>query len=276
MPAHDTEIIDYSDRSRKRRRSSASLPEDPSTSAIGSASNIQDRKRARASKDSASHGARDMRLEHNQQEHQRGRTSTNGSSQNGSSPHANGSARSNGDTNGFHGNGFADAVATDKSPFYGHDREEVTRILLQSLSDLGYHGASEQLSRESGYQLEIPSVAAFRSAVQLGEWEEAETLLFGTENADQEGGVSLGNGNTAGSPASLRKERQSFGGRNGSTQLGLPLSEGADITLLKFLIRQQKYLELLEQRDLGAALGVLRNELTPLKKDVERLHFLSA
>jgi WD40 repeat protein len=119
-------------------------------------------------------------------------------------------------------------------------------------------------------------VAAFRSAVQLGEWEEAETLLFGTEHADQEGGVSLGNGNTTGSTASLRKDRLSYGSRNGSTQLGLPLSEGADTTWLKFLLRQQKYLELLEQRDLGAALGVLRNELTPLKKDVERLHFLSA
>ena len=214
-----------------------------------------------------------MRLEHGQQEHQRGRTSTNGSSQNGSSPHANGSSRSNGETNGFHGNGFAGAVAANTSPFYGHDREEVTRILLQSLSDLGYQGAAEQLSRESGYQLEIPSVAAFRSAVQLGEWEEAEILLFGTEHADQEGGVSLGNGNTTGNAPPLRK---AYGNRNGSTQLGLPLSEGADITWLKFLIRQQKYLELLEQRDVGAALGVLRNELTPLKKDVERLHFLSA
>jgi hypothetical protein len=216
-----------------------------------------------------------MRFENGQQEHQRGRTSTNGSSQNGSSPHtANGSARSNGDTNGFHGNGSTGAVAVDTSPFYGHDREEVTKILLQSLSDLGYHGVVEHLSRESGYQLEIPSVSAFRSAVQLGEWEEAETLLFGTENTDQEGGVSLGNGNTT--SASLRKDRLSFDSRNGSTQLGLPLSEGADITWLKFLLRQQKYLELLEQRDVGAALGVLRNELTPLKKDVERLHFLSA
>lgn len=229
----------------------------------------------RASRDSASHGARDMRLEHSHQEHQRDRNSANGSSQNGSSPHANGSARSNGESNGFHGNGFASAVAADKSPFYGHDREEVTRILLQSLSDLGYRGAAEQLSRESGYQLEIPSVAAFRSAVQLGEWEEAETLLFGTESADQDGGVLLGNGNTADSASSSRKQRQSFGSQNGST-VGLPLSEGADITWLKFLIRQQKYLELLEHRDLGAALGVLRNELAPLKKDVERLHFLSA
>lgn len=229
----------------------------------------------RASKDPASHGARDMRLEHSQQEHPRDRSSTNGSSQNGSSPHANGSARSNGETNGFHGNGFAAAVAADTSPFFGHDREEVTRILLQSLSDLGYRGAAEQLSRESGYQLEIPSVAAFRSAVQLGEWEEAETLLFGTENSDQDGGVSLGNGNTADSTSS-RKERHSLVSHNGATQAGLPLSEGADITWLRFLIRQQKYLELLEQRDLGAALGVLRNELAPLKKDVERLHFLSA
>lgn len=230
----------------------------------------------RASKAVDSHGARDMRLEHGQQEHQRGHNSTNGSSQNGSSPRANGSAQSNGEANGFHGNGFASAVAADTSPFYGHDREEVTRILLQSLSDLGYQNAAEQLSRESGYQLEIPSVAAFRSAVQLGEWEEAEVLLFGTEHNDQDGGVSLGNGDALGGSSSRRKSRQSFNSRNGSMQIGLPLSEGADITRLKFLLRQQKYLELLEERDLGAALMVLRNELTPLKKDVERLHFLSA
>lgn len=216
-----------------------------------------------------------MRLEHGQQEHQRDRASTNGSSQNGSSPHTNGSARSNGETNGFHGNGFPEAVVANTSPFYGHDREEVTRIILQSLSDLGYQGAAQQLSRESGYQLEIPSVAAFRSAVQLGEWEEAERLLFGAESSEHEGGVSLGNDHAAGT-SSLGKNRQSFGSQNGSTNVGLPLSGDADTTYLKFLLRQQKYLELLESRDLAAALVVLRNELTPLKKDVERLHSLSA
>jgi hypothetical protein len=149
---------------------------------------------------------------------------------------------------------------------------------LQSLSDLGYQGAAEQLSRDSGYQLEIPSVAAFRHAVQLGEWEEAETLLFGTESADNEGGVSLGNGNGTAtrSSSSWRKDRQSFGSPNCSTQVGLPLSEGADITWLKFLLRQQKYLELLEERDIGVALNVLRNELTPLKKETERVHILAS
>jgi hypothetical protein len=244
-----------------------------------SASDNKDRKRARASKQQDDNGARDMRLENSQQEHQRGRTSANGSSQNGSSPHANGSARSNGETNGSNGNGFAGAAAAaDMGPFHGHDREEMTRILLQSLSDLGYQSAAEQLSRDSGYQLEIPSVAAFRSAVQLGEWEEAETLLFGTESADNEGGVSLGNGNgaTTTGPSSWRKDRPSFGSPNGSTQVGLPLSEGADITWLKFLLRQQKYLELLEERDLGVALNVLRNELTPLKKETERVHILAS
>lgn len=214
-----------------------------------------------------------MRLEHDHQEQQRGHPSANGSSQNGSSPHTNGSARS-GETNGYHSNGYGSAVAANNTPFYGHDREQVTRILLQSLSDLGYQGAAGQLSRESGYELEIPAVAAFRSAVQLGEWDEAEQLLFGSEGSEQDGGVSLGNRHAGSSDR--RKTRVSFGSSKGHAQSGLPLAEGADVTALKFLLRQQKYLELLEQRDLGAALNVLRNELTPLKRDVGRLHALTA
>nr|OQO25546.1 hypothetical protein B0A51_06865 [Rachicladosporium sp. CCFEE 5018] len=200
-----------------------------------------------------------------------GRRSTNGSSQNGSSPHTNGSTASTG-TNGFHGDA---AVVPDTTPFYGHDREEVTRILLQSLSDLGYKGAADQLSRESGYQLEIPSVAAFRSAVQDGDWSEAELILLGAESdvaEDGDGGVSLGNGHT-GTPLWRRSKN---GHANGRIHGGLPLAEGADVVMLKFLLRQQKYLELLERRDVEAALGVLRNELTPLKRDIGRIHTISA
>ena len=202
----------------------------------------------------------------------RTRPSTNGSSQNGSSPHTNGSAKSAG-TNGYHTNGHAEAITQNKSPFYGHDREEVTRILLQSLSDLGYHGAARQLSSDSGYELEIPSVAAFRSAVQQGEWEEAESLLLGSEIAEYDGGVSLGNGH---SNPSWSKSRLSVGGTNGFARAGLPLAEGVDTTMLKFVLRQQKYLELLESRDLNTALTVLRSELTPLRRDIGRLHALSS
>jgi hypothetical protein len=32
----------------------------------------------------------------------------------------------------------------------------------------------------------------------------------------------------------------------------------------------------LEERDLGVALNVLRNELTPLKKETERVHILAS
>ena len=222
-----------------------------------------------------------MRLEHNH-EH-RTHPSTNGSSQNGSSPHTNGSTSSSKregadmETNGFHTNGHAAETAAlpsqNRSPFFGHDREEVSRVLLQSLSDLGYHAAAKQLCDESGYELEIPSVAAFRSAVQHGEWEEAETLLFGSEEMD--GGVMLGNGHSTSPSNSWRKSRLSFGSQNGFAAHGLPLAEGADTTALKFLLRQQKYLELLENRDLNTALMVLRNELTPLKRDISRLHALS-
>ncbi|GJJ12550.1 hypothetical protein Clacol_006793 [Clathrus columnatus] len=42
----------------------------------------------------------------------------------------------------------------------------------------------------------------------------------------------------------------------------------------KFLIRQQKYLELLEAQDVNNALLVLRTELAPLNIDPERLHLL--
>ncbi|KAF2166381.1 hypothetical protein M409DRAFT_66823 [Zasmidium cellare ATCC 36951] len=216
----------------------------------------------------------------NSNEHNRSqqRPSTNGSSHNGSSPQTNGSVKS--ETNGYHTNGHSEgAVAVrNKEPFFGHDREEVTRILLQSLSDLGYQGAAQQLSKESGYELEIPSVAAFRNAVLNGEWEEAESLLFGNSAEELDGGgVPVGNGHS--NSLSWRKSgegRNSFGSQNGYARNGLPLAEGADTTYLKFVLRQQKYLELLEQRDLNAALTVLRTQLTPLKGDVGRLHFLSS
>lgn len=231
-----------------------------------------------------------MRLEQHGQHDHRTRSSTNGSAHNGSSPHTNGSAAAKSshgaepETNGYHhaetnGHGHAEgeqlvlARQHDRTPFFGHDREEVTRILLQSLSDLGYAGAAKQLSEESGHELEIPSVAAFRAAVLCGEWEEAEALLFGSEEMD--GGVVISNGHAGSSPSWQKSRGASFGAQNGFARHGLPLAEGADVTALKFLLRQQKYLELLENRELNAALNVLRNELTPLKRDVTRVHFLS-
>lgn len=119
--------------------------------------------------------------------------------------------------------------------------------MIQALTDLGYNGAAASLSQESGFELESPVVAAFRNAVLQGEWTEAEELLF---DGTTEGGVSI-SGN------------------------GLVLQDGVDKDVMRFWLRQQKFLELLEKRETGMALMVLRQELTPLGHDVAKLHFLS-
>lgn len=135
------------------------------------------------------------------------------------------------------------------TPYFGHDREEVTRILIQALTDLGHHAAAERVSKDSGYELESHTVAAFRAAVTHGSWSEAEELLFGATDGDQVDGVPR--------------------------PKGLLLVEDADPDVMRFRIRQQKYLELLEQGDSRQALVVLRTELTPLNRDPEQLSFLS-
>ena len=138
--------------------------------------------------------------------------------------------------------------------FYGHDRQEVTRLLIQSLRDLGYDESAGTLTRESGYELESPAVAAFRQSVLDGEWAEAESLLFGPSDVSN-GKPRLTNGH--------------------SYHRGFPLAEGFNEFDLKFQLRRQKYLELLEARDHAGALMVLRQELTPLHQDTFQLHNLS-
>lgn len=161
----------------------------------------------------------------------------------------NGTRGSSASMNGLsNSNGLFNSSTKSKPTYFGHDREEVTRILIQALTDLGYNGAAASLSQESGYDLESPAVAAFRNAVLQGEWDEAEDLLF--NKPMEEGGVSI-RGN------------------------GLVLQEGVDSNVMRFWLRQQKFLELLEQRDTGRALMVLRLELTPLYQDIGKLHFLS-
>ncbi|KAF3771233.1 WD domain protein [Cryphonectria parasitica EP155] len=139
--------------------------------------------------------------------------------------------------------------AAPTTPYFGHNREEVTRILIQALSDMGYHSAAQSVSRDSGYELESPAVAAFRSALLNGSWTEAEQSLEG---------------------AAMAVDSQDRAGN------GLVLMEGSSRDAMRFSIRQQKYLELLELRDYRQALSVLRTELTPLSQDPQLLHFLSS
>ncbi|KAK0627045.1 WD40-repeat-containing domain protein [Immersiella caudata] len=150
-------------------------------------------------------------------------------------------------TNGLSQNGKTTGHAPS-STYLGHDREEVTRILIQALADMGYRSAAESVSRDSGYELESPTVSAFRTAVLDGSWARAEELL--------EGAVLAGS------------QRQGN---------GLVLAVGADRNTMRVWLRQQKFLELLELREPTRALTVLRSELTPLcSEQHSKLHFLSS
>lgn len=159
----------------------------------------------------------------------------------------NGQSSANGNS---HANGSKQP--SNPSTYYGHNREEVTRILIQSLHELGYTSSAAQLSSESGFELETSGVATFRSAVLGGRWVEAERILI----------QSFQN---AGSQPDQKPPPEET----------LVLAADADRNEMLFYLRQQKFLELLEERDLAAALGVLRQELTPLHFDVDRLHALS-
>ncbi|KAJ6110801.1 hypothetical protein N7486_003036 [Penicillium sp. IBT 16267x] len=173
---------------------------------------------------------------------------SNGTSSGKASLNGQATASANGES---HANGAGKATASQT--YYGHNREEVTRILIQSLYELGYNESASALTAESGHQLETAGVATFRSAVLGGRWSEAERILI----------QSFRNGG--------RKN-----GRGSAPEETLLLAEDANKNEMLFYLRQQKFLELLEARDLGAALGVLRQELTPLNYDIDRLHALSS
>ena len=171
---------------------------------------------------------------------------------NGSSPRA----ASNGQSNGS----VTSSPTSRLSPTYcGHDRGELTRLIVQALYGLGYNDSASTLTRESEYELETPEVAAFRSAVLDGHWDEAERILLGSV-------PSVGGAMDDGFEVD---------GGHAAYPDGLTLAEGADMGELLFCLRQQKFLEFLDQRDLGSALLVLRKELTPLNHDTRQLHNLS-
>ncbi|KAJ3093099.1 hypothetical protein HK102_009531 [Quaeritorhiza haematococci] len=112
-------------------------------------------------------------------------------------------------------------------------QEEMVRLMLQSLQDLGFKKTADLLQKESGYVLEPPAVSQFRNGVLSGNWDLVEELLP-VMNIDKD-----------------------------------------QLPKVQFLLRQQKYLELLEQQKVKKGLVVLRQELTPLNMNPSKLHELS-
>uniref|UniRef100_A0A8C4Q3N3 WD repeat-containing protein 26 n=1 Tax=Eptatretus burgeri TaxID=7764 RepID=A0A8C4Q3N3_EPTBU len=133
-------------------------------------------------------------------------------------------------------NGLEAATTTGRGKPLSQADEDTIRLVGQHLHDLGLSRTVELLMQESGCRLEHPAATKFRVHVMDGQWDQAEVDLN-----------------------ELKPLVQSTNG----------------LLHMRFLLLEQKYLELLEDGKLLEALTVLRQELTPLKYNVERIHTLS-
>lgn len=113
---------------------------------------------------------------------------------------------------------------------------EVVRLIGQHLTSIGLKTSAEVLMREAGCRLDQPSAAIFRKHVMHGEWAMAVKAL---------------------------------------ESLKVHLENPAKMVEIKYLLLEQKYLELLSQKRQVEALKVLQTELTPLNHRQNRTHELS-
>ncbi|OBZ75757.1 WD repeat-containing protein 26 [Grifola frondosa] len=175
---------------------------------------------------------------------------TNGSSKTLLSDGADGSVREN------HNTSIA-RVSLPGTTLYDDsyvDREEFVRLVIQSLRDVGYMYVCTRLFC---VYLADP-IASYRS-------ESAATL-------EAESGYIMETPEVA----EFRKcILDAYWDSAEAALMRLGVAEGERLWEAKFLISQQKYLELLEAHKTTAALQVLRNELAPLKVEPEQLHALS-
>lgn len=140
------------------------------------------------------------------------------------------------------------------------DREEIVRLLLQSLKEIGYPAAAMTLEVESGFTLDpSPEITSFRQNILSGNWLDVNELLQREyfKYCDQSDQAEYTPCQL--SPTSMKHE--SCDSRISQSLFGV---DGHVLKLARFLVMQEKYLELLESRQIRKALVVLRSEIAPL------------
>ncbi|PLW22054.1 hypothetical protein PCASD_19446 [Puccinia coronata f. sp. avenae] len=140
------------------------------------------------------------------------------------------------------------------------DREEIVRLLLQSLKEIGYPAAAMTLEVESGFTLDpSPEITSFRQNILSGNWLAVNELLQREylkycDPPDQ-------NEPTSCQLSPTYNKHESCDSRIAKSLFGV---DAHVLKLAIFLVMQEKYLELLESRQIRKALVVLRSEIAPL------------
>nr|CAB3267691.1 WD repeat-containing protein 26 [Phallusia mammillata] len=135
-------------------------------------------------------------------------------------------------------NGDCTAVSSSKAPVVhlSNTNKEIVRIVGQHLCSLGLQKASEVLMAEAGCKLEHAAASKFREQVMEGQWTKVEATLLEMKPL-------------------LKHQRH--------------------LQKMRFLVMEQKFLELLEEGKMLDALTCLRNQITPLRIFINRVHLLS-
>jgi hypothetical protein len=158
------------------------------------------------------------------------------------------------------------------------DRQEVVRLILQGLNDIGYQWvhatkssplmssqSARVLETESGYTLATPAVADFQRAILGGRWSEGIALL-----------PDLGIDMSIPAPIDIKVEEPASSDSSIHEPSNNPSKAPTNTAeQVKFLVSKQKYLEYLELGQQKKALNTLRTELAPVAKNQEVLHTLS-
>ena len=162
----------------------------------------------------------------------------------------------------------------------GLPRDDVARVVIQALDDMGYGESARTLERESGLRAQSPAMERFRSAVVAGDWAALDdilpTILPAARGEERDAAVAMAHDSSmsttvaaAAEPPAARAAASSSASASSAGVLLEPSANKTDnMTQIRFLVREQQYLELLEQAQVDEALDVLRTKITPL--DVPR------
>lgn len=137
------------------------------------------------------------------------------------------------------GNVMDDSNSSDSQPDStmtesGLDRRELVRIIVQAIETLGYSHSARTLEKEANVEAMSWQMRRLRDCVLLGRWDQLEQVL---------------------------------------SQVTVFKSE-SDARAARFVLYEQKFLELLEAGHTADALECLRNDLTRLSPDPKLLHKL--
>ena len=140
---------------------------------------------------------------------------------------------------------------------------ELVRVVEQALYTLGYPDVAKHLEKASGVDLHSQRVQKLQEGCLSGKWEEVIKLI------DQEKRDLFG---------SSARDYLEGNGATASSTLGPQTSGNIEesVKRAKFLVLEQKYLESLSSGNVMDALLCLREEITPLEINMERLHELAS